>query len=163
MSSTSRRLRALRRRIGRRGAALLAWAFVDAVIGYSLLDPASRPRGQLALTSYRAILSVAPFRVWGWLWISVAVICLVGAFGGRWDAYAFGAAIGIKLVWAGGLLTGWAAYHAYRGWVAAATWLVLAALVSVIAGWPEPRRRKPPDITGPDAADPGMGLLGGPR
>lgn len=125
------------RRVGRRGAALAAFGFVDAVVGWSLLDPATQPRGPLAVSAYRAILAIAPYHVWAWVWLGVAVVCAVGACVQQ-DAVAFGAAIGIKLVWSGGLLTGWLAYHAYRGWVATATWLVLAALVAVIAGWPEP-------------------------
>lgn len=136
-------LHRLRHRVGRRGAALLAFAFIDAVIGFSLLDPRSQPVRQSPVYAlYRVILQIAPFRVWAWLWIAVAVACAVGAFArARADRWAFAAAIAIKLTWALGLLGAWVAYHAYRGWVAAATWTVLAALVSVVAGWPEPERR----------------------
>jgi hypothetical protein len=135
-------VRAVALRVGRRGAALLSWAFVDVIVGWSLLDPSTQPRGPAAAAAYRAILAIAPYPVWAWLWIAIAAVCVGGAFAQR-DAIAFGAAIGIKLVWAGGLLVGWLAYNAYRGWVAAATWLVLASLVAVIAGWPEPSYNAP--------------------
>lgn len=151
--SPSNAARAVRRRIGRRGAALLSWAFVDVVVGWSLREPSTRPRGAAAAAAYRPILAIAPFGFWAWAWILVGAVCVVGACS-RQDAPAFAAAIGIKLVWGGGLFAGWAFYGAYRGWVAAVTWLVLAALVSVIAGWPEPPQHPPvPVLLPPTVGD----------
>jgi hypothetical protein len=125
----------LRCRIGRRGAALLAFAFIDLVIGWLLLDPQSR-----LIPSYRAVFAVAPPVVWALLWIGAGLIVGVHAFL-RVDKFGFAAAILIKLLWALGLMASWLAYHAPRGWVGAATWVVLAGLVLIIAGWPEPPRR----------------------
>ena len=127
----------LRRRVGRRGAALLTFAFIDLVIGYSLLDPAAQPRTPTALQSYGAMLALAPFPIWGWLWIAVGVLCGAQAFWVR-DIVGFTAAIAIKVVWAILFAASWLLYDAPRGFMGAATWLVIAAFVAIIAGWAEP-------------------------
>jgi hypothetical protein len=126
----------LRRRVGRRGAALLVFAFIDLTIGWSLVEPESRAQAQ-SLPSYQAMLAVAPFAVWGWLWITVGLVCAAQA-PARFDRVGYGAAIGIKVVWAGCFLASWLIYAAPRAWLGAATWAVVAALVFLVAGWPEP-------------------------
>lgn len=128
----------LRYRIGRRGAALLVFAFVDVIIGWSLIDPSTQAQ-TAALPVYRATVEVAPLSVWGWTWIAVAAVCVAGAVA-RSDWFAFAAAIGIKLVWAGCFIASWLVFGAPRGWLGAATWGVVAALVYLISGWPEPLR-----------------------
>ncbi len=133
------RARAISRRVGRRGASLLSFGFVDEVIGVSLLDAQSRP---VNTTAYEVIERLAPLSVWALVWIVVGVVCATQAFT-RDDQIGFACAIAIKVVWASGFLAAWVIYDAYRGWVAAATWGVVAALVYLIAGWPEPRRRQP--------------------
>lgn len=130
--------RPVRQRIGRRGAALLAFAFIDYVVAWGFWDADGQAQVR-ALPSYRALLAVLPVQVWSWVWLGVAVICTAQAFARLHDEVAFIAAIAIKLVWALGMLLGWLVYDAARAWLQAALWGVLAALVSVIAGWPEPR------------------------
>lgn len=131
-----RHVRPVRRRVGRRGAALLVFAAIDYVIGWSLLDAELRAQTQ-AVPVYRALLDVAPLAVWGWLWLTVAVACTAQA-AMRNDAVAYALATGIKAVWAGGMLVSWVFFHAARGWLSASLWGVIAALVVVINGWPEP-------------------------
>jgi hypothetical protein len=131
----------LRLRVGRRGAALLIFAFIDLVIGWSLLDPQTQAQAQ-ALPAYQAMLAVVPLSVWGWWWITVGLVCVVHAFVQR-DRVGYGAAIGIKVVWGGGFLASWLVYEAPRGWLGAATWGVFAALVYLISGWPEPVKIPP--------------------
>jgi len=126
----------LRRRVGRRGAALLVFAFIDYVIGWSLLDPELRAQTEV-VPVYRALRDIAPLVVWGWLWLAVAVTCTVQA-AARTDVWAYASAIGIKTVWSGGLAYSWVIFHAARGWVLASVWAVIAALLVVINGWPEP-------------------------
>jgi DMSO reductase anchor subunit len=130
--------RRILRRAGRRGAALLVFAFIDVVLGWSLVDPSTRKQ-TAALPMYAAIQKAAPLPVWGALWLAVAAVCVVFAFRRR-DAPAYACAVGIKLVWAVGFLASWAFYGAARSWLAAATWGVVAALVYLISGWPEPDR-----------------------
>jgi hypothetical protein len=133
-------MRRLVLRVGRRGAALLAFSSIDVVIGVSFMNPDAAAQTK-ALPAYAALLRVAPLPVWAWLWLAVAVACLVGAFC-EMDRVAFGAAIGIKIVWASGFLAAWIFYDAQRAWLSAATWGVVAALVLVISGWPEPIKIK---------------------
>jgi hypothetical protein len=77
----------------------------------------------------------------GWLWIAVGIVCAISAFA-REDSYGFGTAIGIKVVWALGFAGAWVLHDVPRAWLGGATWLVMAALVLIIAGWPEPRARR---------------------
>jgi hypothetical protein len=125
----------LAQRVGRRGAALMIFAFIDLVIGWSLAGTATRAQAS-ALPTYRAHVEILPLIAWGWLWIAVGAVCLVHAFRVS-DRFGFAAAIGIKLVWAAGFLGSWLLYDAPRGWLGAATWVVFAALVHLISGWPE--------------------------
>jgi hypothetical protein len=133
----------LRRRVGRRGAALLIFAFIDFVIGWSLLDPATQSQAR-ALPSYRAHVAIVALEVWGWWWIVVGLACVGHAFVKR-DGVGYGAAIGIKVVWAGGFLASWLVHDAPRAWLGAATWGVFACLVYLIARWPEPVTITPVD------------------
>jgi hypothetical protein len=128
--------RALRARVGRRGAALLAFAFIDLVIAYGLFDPVLRVQ-TAQVPAYRAISRLAPLQVWAWLWLAVGVACAAQAFM-RDDRYAYTAAIGVKVVWAAGFAAAWLAYGVPRAWLGAATWAVFACLVLTCAGWREP-------------------------
>lgn len=112
------------------------FAFIDIVIGWSLIDDTLQAQAK-AVPAYKAMLTAAPLDVWGWIWISIAVICIAQAFA-RFDGVGFGAAISVKVAWAGGFLASWLIYDAPRAWLGAATWVVLAALVRHIARWPEP-------------------------
>jgi hypothetical protein len=130
----------MRHRLGRRGCALLAFAFIDYVIGWSFLDREGGAQVQ-TLASYRPLLAALPVTAWAWIWLSVAALCTVQALARRHDEAAYTAAIAIKVVWSFGMFLGWIVYDAPRGWLSAALWGVLAALVATIAGWPEPRDR----------------------
>jgi hypothetical protein len=129
-----------RRRIGFRGASLLAFAYLDAVIGWMLLDPAN-----VALTrrarSYAALYAAAPPWAWAVLWLTVAATCIVQAFARRHDEAGFVGAIAVKAAWSLGMFASWVFYDAPRGWLGASVWAELAVLVAVLAGWPEPHRR----------------------
>lgn len=142
MKRATAALAALRRRVGRRGAALLVFACIDYVIGWSLLDAELRAQTEM-VPVYRALRNIAPLTVWGWLWLVVAVVCTVQAVM-RTDVWAYASAIGIKVVWAGGMAYSWVVFHAPRGWLSASLWGVIAALLVVINGWPEPSVTHPP-------------------
>lgn len=130
-------LRRTRARVGRRGAALLAFAYLDIVIGWSLLDGTTRSQTE-AIPAYKAIIAIAPLAVWAALWLLVGMVCAVSAFLED-DRWGFAGAIGVKVVWATGFYAAWLVYDVPRAWLAAATWFVLAALVYDIAGWGEVR------------------------
>jgi hypothetical protein len=126
----------LARRIGRRGTTLLVFAVIDAIIGWSLLDPSVQPA---RVPAYRVTAAVAPFAVWGWLWIAVGLTCLGYAFV-RTDRAGFAAAVSVKLVWSSCFFATSLFYGVPRAWLGGVTWGLVAALVFVISGWPEPRR-----------------------
>lgn len=134
-----RRLRRLARRVGYRGAALLFFGQLDLVIGWSLVDPATAPLLKAA-PAYRVLLAAGWLRpVWATAWALVGLVCLVGAVFQRADRWGFAAAIGIKLLWALGLLAAWP-LGAPRGWLNGEVWLTLAGFVGIISAWPEPVR-----------------------
>lgn len=127
---------AYRNRFGRRGAALTAFALLDVVYGIGLAwpsPPVLRPG-----TANAWFNEIAPLDLWAGVWWSVAVLCAVGAWSRskRSDRYAFAAAIGIKVWWGTLCLVGWIMREVPIS--AAGIWLGLAALVALIAGWPEP-------------------------
>jgi uncharacterized membrane protein YedE/YeeE len=95
-------LRRLCRRIGRRGAALLFFAFLDLVYGLSLLNPPATARPSPTLVF---IAHVMPLAVWGGLWTAVGLVCLTG-----W--------------WIAGLERGWLAAAI---WLAMAAWVMIIA------------------------------------
>lgn len=126
-------LRALRQRVGRRGACLLFFALLDAIVAASLTSaPAS--------ATYQFLGQLMPLPWWAAIWVLVGVTCAVQAFMVT-DRVAFAAASALKVVWGLAQLIGWVFDAIPRGYVAAAIWLAFAAFVQVIAGWQEPSRR----------------------
>lgn len=119
--------------VGRRGSALLFFAFLDFVYGGSLL---TLPQEAKLSPTYEFIGKLAPIPLWGSAWTAVGIICLVSAFIRR-DSIAFTSAICIKILWAIVFLSGDIAGDIYRGWVAASVWFAMSLLVIVISGWPE--------------------------
>ena len=65
------------RRIGRRGAYLLASAVLYAIYGYSLVAwPANRPVSEV----YAVLTRLMPIGAWGWAWIATSAVCAAMAF-----------------------------------------------------------------------------------
>lgn len=124
----------VRHRVGRRGAALLFFAFLDLVYCWSLLDP---PRSTRDNAAYAFLASILPLWTWGLVWGAVGIVCLISAFR-RHDEVAYTAAIAVKVLWGLLFTGGWLFADVERGYVSAAVWLALALLVALIAGWPEP-------------------------
>ena len=124
-------------RIGRRGAALLFFALLDAVYCYSLLT-APRP-----LSSFYAWMdSIAPLVVWAACWGGVGLVCLWFAFC-RYDTPAFVAAVALKVAWGLLSLLGQIVGAADRGYLSAVIWLAFAWFVSLIAGGIPPAIARP--------------------
>lgn len=125
--------------VGRRGAFLILFGAVYALIGYSYLtlSPVSETAVRHAL---RLALNVAPLPVWGWAWITAgAVAMLCGACCTGRKAVGFAAAVVLPALWAVVYVAAWLVGDIARGWVSAAIYAALAAAVAVIAGMPEPR------------------------
>lgn len=126
-------LQTLRQRIGRRGACLLFFALLDAVIAASLTTAPTSD-------TYQFLNSFMPLPWWAAIWACVGGMCVIQAFQ-QIDRIAFAAASALKLVWGLAQLIGWAFGDIPRGYVAAAIWLAFAAFIQVIAGWQEAPRR----------------------
>jgi hypothetical protein len=123
-------------RIGRRGTALLFFAFLDLVFAFSLFRPlpdAQRNTGTVFINH------LAPLWLWGLLWLAAGLLCLIYAFRSE-DRVAFAAAIAIKVLWGLVYALGGILVHIERAWLAAAIWLSMAGWVYIISTWPEPHR-----------------------
>lgn len=123
-------------RVGHRGAFLLFLALLDAIYGWSMFTIAN------ASPQYRQLVLWFPWDLWGWTWIVVGVILLVGTFT-RDDRWYYGIAATLKGVWAAAWLSAWMFEHAYLGWVSTVIWAAFAMLVVVVSSWPEARRFRP--------------------
>lgn len=109
--------------------------------GYGQLvqPPPSASRVGLTL-----LTSLLPYRYWAWLWILAAVIAFAAApRAAARDTHGFVALAAPPLLWTLTYLASWWPLQVYdRGWVAAAIWAAATAMVMVVAGWPEPGRRR---------------------
>lgn len=124
----------IRRALGRRGASLLFFAFVDFIFATALYNP-PRPLSP----TYTWPQQLMPLPVWAAVWAAVGTACVMFAFARR-DLPGFIAAITIKIGWAVLLFTGWALGEVPRGYVIGGFFAAFAGFVVVIAGWPERSR-----------------------
>lgn len=131
-------LRAPGRRVGRRGAALLCWAWVDVMYGVGLVAADAATRASPTLAWVGAIM---PLRWWGAVWLIVAATLVVTAVT-RMHTLGHTAAAGIKILWAVLMAGGWLAGEVPRGYVSVGIWGGAAALVLITAGWSEPTSRR---------------------
>lgn len=120
--------------LGRRGAFLLFLTLLDWVYGYSLVFPTPDTFHNPA---YIFLALIVPLWVWGALWITVGTVCAVFAFRRR-DAPGYAGAMFLKILWAGIFFLGWAASAVPRGYLSTAIWGAFAAVVALIATWPDP-------------------------
>jgi hypothetical protein len=126
------RLKAVAHRVGRRGASLLFFGTLDAVMAFSLFSP---PPSARRSTTAAFVEYSAPLWVWGLLWGLAGVACFVSAFL-RNDRWGFTCAIGIKVLWGSLYVYGWI-LGVERAYLASAIWLCMAGYVAIISTWPE--------------------------
>jgi hypothetical protein len=125
------------RRLGFRGAALLAFAVFDLVWAWSLVDPAAAQSLRSAPTYYVIIRLGAyltqqhPLWPWAVGMATIGLLCGVQAWMDD-DRAAFGAAIGIKVIWVTATLATWPIAH-WQVLRPTIVFITLAALVSVCA------------------------------
>jgi hypothetical protein len=131
-------VRRLCRLLGRRGAILLSYGVVWAIVGYGqITSPAPDLRG------LRLLLQMMPLDVWGWIWVASGLIAIISAWlPQERDWPGFLALPLMVLPWAASYLLAWILGDFPRGWVAAVVWGAIAAPVLVAAGWREPPRPK---------------------
>jgi hypothetical protein len=130
------------RYIGRRGAYLLSKGLLYLLYGSGLALTGNRS----ATTNYYAVLeNIAPLPTWGYAWIAVGLMAVIGALFPhkpiRLRAVAFAGLMAIATVWAVGVLL----VYFFPGynitgappWVVSALFASLMASTAVVAGWPE--------------------------
>lgn len=122
------KLKAVRERIGRRGAFLLFLALLDILYGWSMLvTPIPGPDLHLIL----------PLDAWGWIWIGTGIYLIPGALIKR-DRSFFALAAFLKAGWAGAWVSVWLSDPFIpRAWVSVVIWAAFAGVVLVVASWPE--------------------------
>lgn len=126
---------------------LLFFGCLDLIYALSLAAPDRATRdGQL----FRWLDQVVPLWAWATWWAIIGVNCLIHAVRRR-DRWGYVGAIVLKISWGVVCLGGWLSGHVERGYVSAAIWLGTAALVGVIAGWPEEGDEKGPTWTPPSS------------
>ena len=108
-------------------------SLLDLIYAYALAFPTLR-----ALQNPTSIFlaHVVPLEAWGSLWAAVGVLCLVYAFRLN-DAPAYAAAMFLKMLWATTFFLGWILADVERGYLSAAIWGAFAAIVILIATWPD--------------------------
>lgn len=136
-------VRRLGRTLGRRGAFLLCFGIVWALIGYGQITSPPHDQRGLSLLTDRV-----PLEVWGWLWVTAGVVAIVSAWMRQgWDWPGFLALPLIVLPWIISYFVAWAQGIFPRGWIASALYGALAVGIFVVAGWrepPRPKRAEPP-------------------
>ncbi|MFE3326908.1 hypothetical protein [Streptomyces sp. NPDC059176] len=126
------------RQLGRRGVILSCYGIVWVIVGWGqIVIPQPEQRG------LQVLLALWPLSVWGWCWVIAGLIALVCAWAppGR-DAPGFVALVLIVVPWTASYLASWLLGVYPRGWAGAAVWTAITVPALVVAGWPEPPRRK---------------------
>ena len=116
------------RRAGRRGAALAVWSATSLAYGIGIA------------AGYRPTFATAlhlPILVYGWAFITVAVVCATGVFQ-RSDRWHFAVAEFAAAGWGLLLCTHWTQPY---GWASGLSWVAVSVFLLVASAWPEPARR----------------------
>lgn len=128
-------------RIGRRGAFLGLVGVMWSLYGYGLMRaPLTDSRGLTLL------IRLCPLPRWGLVWLIAGGVAVVAALSTRrrWDEIGYVAVLVPPMLWGLAYLTAWWPMQVYpRGWATAAVWGMVSTAVMIVAGWPEPPRRKP--------------------
>ena len=122
-------------RLGHRGRALLALAFLFVSYGIGLALVALGIDGP-AVPTLRVVGQAVPSIVLAAVWLIGAPVCGFHAFRSR-DAIGWATASSILVGWTLLSVAAWLFDHAPRGYVAVAIWGTFAALVVILSGWPE--------------------------
>lgn len=130
----------VRRRVGRRGAFLLAFGAVFGLLGLGLLRRAPPPPEEAEI--YEMALRVMPFGGWGVAAVLAAALAWVGAVTRRWglDAAAFAGLQFVATCWAASMAAAAVANGSGFAARSALTWATLTVAVGIVSGWPEPPR-----------------------
>lgn len=133
----------LRKRLGRRGLALMAFSLVFAVTGLAVIIEPAQDAGRFILYT----LLPVPFRLV--LWFVPAGIGLWSAFRGVGrDSFGFAAlvipasVVSFSYAWSGVYYAAGLTDYSL-GWTGFARWLLILALIVIVAGWKEAEEAQP--------------------
>ncbi len=140
-----------RRKIGRRGACLLIFGFVPAMVGASLYVQPYGPGNHRRTVPLLA--KMAPDNFWALVWVCLGTLAMACAFG-TWRATRVGYVLAYSLpfLWAAANFISWAVGWLPTGWIASFIYLGYCLLVVIISGWDEPNE---PLNLGRDTAEAG--------
>lgn len=125
-------------RLGRRGASLLILGALFTLYGLNLLNETTPSR------LLQVLVDPLPLAFWGWAWIVAGVTAGVQAFTcSREAVWSFTSLAVVSWLWAAGFIAAWVRHDVPNGHIGTLLFASLAALIIVIAGWPEPRRLPP--------------------
>ncbi|MFI2216517.1 hypothetical protein ACH47B_06490 [Rhodococcus sp. NPDC019627] len=135
------------RRLKRAGLAITAVSCLAG--GAVVLSSAPELKESRPIRKATLMDSLESVDAFAWVWITVGVLCVVAVFWRRAHRAAFGFASALHVFWGLSYLAGWLLLDVPRGWVTACVYLIIAALVVVVAGireelvpWVQPSRRR---------------------
>jgi hypothetical protein len=102
---------------------------LDFLYGYSLITVTRTVLGRYTM--------LIPVQVWGWGWVVAGAVMLAGAVV-KWDLFAFVTSAVFKFAWASLWVQLWLVQGYPNGWISVTIWGLFAAVVLVVASWPEP-------------------------
>ena len=121
---------------GRRSSVLAAWSVISCAYGIGIV------------IGYRPTFTAAlhlPIAVFGWAFITAALICATGVFLRR-DHWQFAVAELGAAGWGLLLCTHWTQPY---GWASGLSWVAVAVMMLITSAWPEPVlivTPDPPDV-----------------
>lgn len=124
----------------KRASVLLVVGFIFAVNGWVMFDTADVvKRSPLAMQSYAAHDDVMPLEAWGWVFIIVGCTAAIAGFVARLPAWLGFAGLQLLAV-AWGLLFVASYFQTdyTRALIGLTQWALVAALLSITAGWEDP-------------------------
>lgn len=131
------RLSALRFTIGRRGLVLILFGIIYGLIGQSYVQGHISPTAEENLALALRWVSI---EAWGVVWMVAAALALIAS---RWppgrDWWGYAVLSGLAIIWSALAVAGRLIYDAPYALAAALVYGLLAAILLIIAGWPEVR------------------------
>lgn len=121
----------LRYRVGHRGAFLLFLTLLDLLYGFAMVT------NQVSDVP----ITFLSWHEWGMLWMAAGVFIFTGV-ASKVDKAQYTVAIILKTAWAAALIVDSWDNHIVGGWVDAAVWGMVVAVVFLISSWPEPPKRR---------------------
>lgn len=122
----------------RRSLSLCILGVVYVLVGVSqIVTEDSALRDYALLKAYDAHLRLWPLRVWGALFAAVGVGAVLSGLTRR-HTWGFASLMGMSTWWAAMFAMSWLATGYHRVTIHLLTWLIIAAFLGILSGWPDP-------------------------